>query len=159
MISAIAAMASNRVIGKDNAIPWHVPEDFAWFKEKTLGKPVIMGRKTHESIGRALPKRDNIVITRNREYKPLDDSVIVFSSLDSAVRMYADQDPFIIGGTTIYEQSLILLDRIYLTEIHAEYDGDAFFPELGPEWVKAYDSQPQTSKKGVSYSFYIYERS
>jgi len=133
ILSAIAAMAENRVIGKNNRLPWNIPEDLKYFKECTLGKKIIMGRKTFESMGRALPKRENIVLTRQADFKP--EGVRVYSDLKSAIAYCQDsskseEEVFIIGGSEIYLQSLPLLNRIYLTLIHRNFEGDAKFPEV-----------------------------
>ena len=128
LISLIVAMASNRVIGKDNEMPWHLPADLAHFKAKTLGKPIVMGRKTYESIGRPLPGRLNIVMSRNKAYK-LEGCEVV-SSLEEALKLVHDtEEIMIIGGGYLYEQALPLADRLYLTFIDLEVKGDTLFPD------------------------------
>jgi dihydrofolate reductase len=128
MISLIAAMARNRVIGKDNAMPWHLPADLAHFKRVTMGKPVIMGRNTFESIGRPLPGRKNVVISRNPDYQP--EGCVVVSSIDAAIDECVDSDEvMIIGGGQLYQAMLPRADRLYLTLIEAELDGDTQFPD------------------------------
>jgi dihydrofolate reductase len=162
-ISLIAACSKNRVIGDGDKIPWHIPEDFKYFKEKTLGKPIIMGRATFESIhamkgsnphsGPALPKRKNVIVTRNQEYQP--ENCITCHSLEAAIEKALVEpvdEIMIIGGGTIYEQALPFAKRVYLTEIDKNYEGDVFFPELGDEWELT-SSDPQGG-----YSFNIYER-
>lgn len=128
IISMIAAMAANRVIGRDNTMPWHLPADLRHFKQVTLGKPVIMGRKTFESIGRPLPGRRNIVISRTA---PADTKGAEWvSSVEQALTMLADQsEVMVIGGGEIYRQCLPLAQRLYLTEIDMTTEGDAFFPD------------------------------
>ena len=151
-ISAIAAMSRNRVIGAGNKMPWHLPEDFKHFKRTTMGKPVIMGRKTFESLGKPLPGRTNIVVTRSLPPTPPfpqaggggqgGAGVVVLSSLDSAIKTakeIAARDDvgeiFVCGGGQIYESALPILDRIYLTIIDQDYEGDAFFPDIDlNEW-------------------------
>lgn len=145
MLSLIAAMSENRVIGRDGDLPWHLPADLKHFKATTRGHPVIMGRKTFESLDRPLPNRTNIVITRNPNYDV--DGVIVVRSLDEALRVAekqhdgaeptrsdddGDREPeiFILGGEEIFRQALCRADRLYLTIVHAELDGDTFFPEI-----------------------------
>ncbi|PJG85273.1 type 3 dihydrofolate reductase [Conservatibacter flavescens] len=126
--SLIVAMTQNHVIGKDNQMPWHLPADLAWFRQNTTGKPVIMGRKTFESIGRPLPKRTNIVLSRH----PFDhENVIWADSLESAVN-FAKNSPeiMLIGGGELFKQALPQADRLYLTIIQTELVGDTFFPEL-----------------------------
>ena len=132
-LSLIVAMTQNRVIGKDNQMPWHLPADLAWFRQNTTGKPVIMGRKTFESIGRPLPKRTNIVLSRQPfEY----DGVIWKDSLESAVDFVRDSEEImLIGGGQLFNEYLSKADRLYLTEIQTELDGDTFFPSINwDEW-------------------------
>lgn len=140
MISLIVAMAQNRVIGVNNDLPWHIPADLKRFKTLTVGKPVIMGRKTFESIsarlGKPLPDRPNIVISRSGFHK---DDVESYDDLNTAIeeteQKYPDQEIMIIGGAQIFEQSLPAADRLYLTVIEKNYDGDAWFPEIAiNEW-------------------------
>ena len=127
-LSLIVAMTKNRVIGKDNQMPWHLPADLAWFRRNTLGKPVVMGRKTFASIGRPLPKRVNVVLSRS----PFEhDDVIWHNSLESAVNFLHDfQEIMLIGGGEVFKQYLQQVDKLYLTEIQAELDGDTFFPKI-----------------------------
>ena len=132
-LSLIVAMTKNRVIGKDNQMPWHLPADLAWFRQNTTGKPVIMGRKTFESIGRPLPKRTNIVLSR----QPFEhDGVIWKDSLESAVDFVRDSEEImLIGGGQLFNEYLSQADRLYLTEIQTELDGDTFFPSINwDEW-------------------------
>jgi dihydrofolate reductase len=128
IISMVAAMAANRVIGKDNRMPWHLPADLKHFKQVTLGKPVVMGRKTFQSIGRTLPGRRNIVISRNT---PADAQGAEWvQSLEQALNLLQDQpEVMIIGGAQIYSQCLPLAQRLYLTEIALETTGDTWFPD------------------------------
>ena len=127
-ISIIVAMAKNRVIGKDNDMPWHLPADLQHFRKITLDKPIIMGRKTYESIGRPLPKRHNIIVSRNSDYRV--DGCDVVSSLEEAVEMAGEvEEVFIIGGGFLYNQTIDQADRLYLTFIDLDVDGDTFFPE------------------------------
>lgn len=128
IISMIAAMAKNRVIGKNNQMPWHLPADLQHFKKITLGKPIIMGRHTFESIGKPLPGRKNIVITSQQDYS--FEGIEVFHSLDKAIDSLLDSEEIIImGGGRIYQQMLVHADRLYLTHIDYEVEGDTFFPE------------------------------
>jgi len=134
MISHIVAMSANRVIGNDGDIPWRISEDFKFFKNTTMGCAIIMGRKTFESIGRPLPGRLNIVITRNPDYKA--EGITAFGSVDDAVayvKKHADEwkdEIFIVGGGEIYKQTLPKTDRIYLTEVHRKIEGDTFYPAV-----------------------------
>jgi dihydrofolate reductase len=128
-ISLIVAMTKDRVIGKDNKLPWHLPEDLKHFKQVTMGHSIIMGRKTYESIGKALPGRTNIVITRNPNFKA--EGVIAVSSLKEAID-YGNQkeEKFIIGGAEIFKEALFFADKIYLTLILDPIAGDTYFPEI-----------------------------
>jgi dihydrofolate reductase len=129
IISLIAAMANNRVIGKNNQMPWHLPADLGHFKTVTLGKPVIMGRKTYESIGRPLPGRRNIIISRNGDYKIEGCDTAV--SLEDAMKMvHGVEEIMIIGGGQLYSQAMSLADRLYLTFIDLDVDGDTQFPSF-----------------------------
>ena len=133
-LSLIVAMTKNRVIGKDNQMPWHLLADLAWFRQNTTGKPVIMGRKTFESIGRPLPKRTNIVLSR----QPFEhDGVIWKDSLESAVDFVRDSEEImLIGGGQLFNEYVSKADRLYLTEIQTELDGDTFFPSINwDEWL------------------------
>jgi len=127
IISLIAAMAQNRVIGLNNKMPWHLPLDFAWFKKNTLHKPIIMGRKTFDSLGRALPGRMNIVMTRQGITSP---GVIGVSSMEKALKAAQDApEVMVIGGAEIYRQFLPQANRLYLTEVLKNIQGDTYFPE------------------------------
>jgi dihydrofolate reductase len=127
--SLVVAMARNRVIGSDNRLPWRLPADLAYFKEVTMGHPVIMGRRTFESIGKALPGRLNIVVSRNPQYRAPGCTVV--ESLEAAWRAAADAaEAFVIGGTSLFAEALPLADRIHLTEVDADVPGDTWFPEF-----------------------------
>ena len=127
--SLVVAMARNRVIGRENQLPWRLPADLAFFKRITMGHPVIMGRRTHESIGKPLPGRRNIVVTANRGYEA--PGCIVVHSLNEAFRAAGNaEEVAIIGGSSIFEAGLPLADRIYLTEVDAEVEGDVVFPRF-----------------------------
>jgi len=153
-ISMIAAMSKNRVIGSDNKLPWHIPEDFKHFKKNTLKKPVIMGRKTYESIGRLLPNRANIIITRKLDY--YINGAIVVNSIEKALEYCESMDEaMIIGGGEIYKEALPLATKIYLTVIDDEFDGDTFFPELDNTWEKTSTDQREGDP---SFSFNVFER-
>ncbi|HQT00533.1 MAG: diacylglycerol kinase [Hydrogenophilales bacterium 16-64-46] len=128
-LNVIAALAKNRVIGIENRLPWRLPEDLAHFKALTLGHPVLMGRKTFESLGRPLPGRTNIVITRNPDYRP--EGVTPAASIPAALAACEGHDEvFFIGGAELYAQAIPLADRLYLTEVDIEAQGDAWFPEF-----------------------------
>lgn len=126
----VVARARNGVIGRDNQLPWHFSSDLKAFKALTTGHTILMGRKTFESIGRALPGRENFVLSRHPAPEPAASGVRFFSSVESAVGAVKTERLFVIGGAEIYAQTLNLAEGIYLTEIHAEYEGDAFYPGL-----------------------------
>ncbi len=133
MIALIAAVAKNNCIGKNNQLPWNIPEDLQHFQKLTTGKTVLMGRKTFESIfnylGKPLPKRKNLVITSNANFLA-PQGVEIFPNIKMALDNYKNEDIFIIGGATIYEQTIKLADTLYITHIDKEVDGDAFFPDI-----------------------------
>ena len=160
IISLIAAMADNRVIGIENRLPWKLPADMKWFRKHTLGKPVVMGRKTFESFGgRTLPDRPNIVVTSDRSYA-IDGATVVYS-IDEALSAAGDvEEVMIIGGASFYEQMLPQADRFYLTLVHADVEGDAWFPEFDlAEWqeVERHDFDADENN-AHAYSFTILER-
>ncbi|MCB9355107.1 MAG: dihydrofolate reductase [Lewinellaceae bacterium] len=161
IVSAIVATARNNVIGKDNQIPWYLPADLAYFKRTTLQHHVLMGRNCFKSIGRPLPKRTNIVITRDPFYRA--DGVLVAHSIEEALGIAFDNgeaEAFIIGGGEIYRESRDLWDKVYLTEVDLEVDGDVFFPELDPAaWRETWQEIHQPDAKNEwSYTFRILER-
>ena len=125
----VVAMAHNRVIGRDNQLPWRLPDEIAYFKKVTMGHPIVMGRRTYESIGRPLPGRMNIVVTHNRDYAAPGCTVV--GSLDEAWRAAGDAaEVCVIGGTSLFRESLPIADRIHLTEVEAEVPGDTYFPDF-----------------------------
>jgi dihydrofolate reductase len=156
MIKIIVAMSDNRVIGNNNELIWKLSSDLKRFKQLTTGHPVVMGRKTYESIGKPLPNRRNIIITRNSEYEV--EGCETVSSLEEAL-LLTNNDCFIIGGGEIYKQSLEVADKIYLTLVHKDFEGDTTFPELGKEWAtidtKDFDAD---EKNDYDYSFIEYDR-
>ncbi len=149
VISLIVAMAHDRVIGKDNQMPWHLPADLKHFKAVTLGKPVIMGRKTFESIGMPLPGRKNIIVTRRQDFVAED--CVVVNTLDAALQAAGDvEEVMIIGGANIYGQMLDRADRLYLTLIDLDTDGDTRFPEYQHlEWREMSRQEHPASAKGA----------
>lgn len=155
-LSLIAAMARNRVIGRDNTLPWRLPEDLRYFKATTLGKPVIMGRKTWESLGRPLPGRLNIVVTRNASYRA--EGATVVTGLPQAIAAAGEvEEAFVIGGAELYRQALPLAQRIYLTEIATDVDGDASFPEFADsDWAEI-SRDPQRAESGLEFAFVVYQ--
>ncbi|MES2979724.1 MAG: dihydrofolate reductase [Pseudomonadota bacterium] len=158
-VNLIFARARNGVIGKDNAMPWHLPEDLAHFKQLTQGSPVIMGRKTWDSLPprfRPLPGRSNVVITRQADWVATGAQMAL--SLEQALALAAHApEVWVIGGAQIYAQALPLAERIDVTEIDADFDGDAFAPALGPEWREC-ARQTHLSRDGLPFSFVTYVR-
>ncbi len=154
MISTIVAVAKGGVIGKEGGMPWYLPAELARFKEVTMGHPIIMGRKTHESIGRALPGRTNIVITRSKGYRA--EGCRVVGSLEKAVEVAkgseGSDEIFIIGGEQIYKEAMPKLERIYLTKVDAEVDGDKFFRYDPKEW-KEVSSEKHSADEKNQYDF------
>lgn len=154
-LSIIVAMSDNNVIGKDNTLPWHLPADLRHFKGLTMNHPIIMGRKTHESIGRALPGRKNIVITRDRNYKA--EGCTIAHSLEDALQAAGDGEVFIIGGATIYTLALPLADKLYLTRVHTTIpDGDTFFTFTSADWKETSQETHPATEDTPSYSFITY---
>ncbi|GAA0369232.1 dihydrofolate reductase [Bacillus horti] len=155
MISMIACSSQNGVIGQDNDMPWHLPEDLKFFKKTTLGHTVVMGRKTFESIGKPLPQRRNIIITRSKDFLP--EGCEVMHSVEEVLQV--EGDIFITGGAQLYEQFLPHADRIYLTVIHEDIEGDTFFPSLDQSWEVIEERKGQRDEKNpYEYTFYTYER-
>lgn len=159
IISMIAAMANERVIGKDNQMPWHLPADFQWFKKCTLGKPIVMGRKTYESIGRPLPGRHNIVLSRDATLAI--EGVTCVTSIEEAKLAAGECDELmIIGGGSIYAACLENTERLYLTFIDANIAGDTCFPDWGQSWQQTYqDAYLADEKNQYDMQFVILERS
>ena len=161
IISAIVATAHEGVIGKDNEIPWYLPADFAYFKKTTLNHHIIMGRNCYESIGRPLPKRTNIVVTRNPFY--VVSGCVVVHSVEEGLRLAesnGEEEVFIIGGGEIYQQTMHLLDRLYLTEVDLDTEGSVFFPKINPaEWDLVSEEKHQKDEKNEwNYTFKVFER-
>jgi dihydrofolate reductase len=161
IVSAIVAVAGNGVIGKDNGIPWYLPADLKYFKRITLNHHVIMGRKTFESIGRPLPKRTNIIISRNPFF--IASNCLTASSVEEALSIAEDngeEEAFIIGGGQIYASAMPYLDRIFLTQVELEVEGEVRFPALDmKEWrLVSSESHPADEQNEYGYSFKVYER-
>jgi dihydrofolate reductase len=158
MLNLIVATANNNVIGLGGKMPWHLPAELAYFKQVTMGHPIIMGRKTFESIGRPLPGRRNIVVTANPAWQ--HEGVEVATSVDAALALIAGHSAFVIGGATLYAAALPIADRIYLTSIHANVDGDTFFPPLPEtEWQEtSRQPRPKDDKNTYDVDFIVLER-
>ncbi len=161
LVSAIVAVAKNGVIGKDNQIPWYLPADLAYFKRTTLGHHILMGRNSFRSIGRPLPKRTNVVITRDPFFSA--DGVLVAHSVEEALALafdHGETEAFIIGGGSIYRDSMTMWDKLYYTEVDLEPEGDVFFPTLNPaEWRETWrEGHGPDDKNEHGYTFRILER-
>lgn len=157
MISLIAAISTNYVIGKDNCLPWHLPNDLIRFKEVTMGKIVVMGRKTWESIGKPLPGRLNIVLTKDEKFEAegakVSHDIASILSLSTSIK----DEIFIIGGAQIYEKFLPYADFIYLTVVHTQVEGDAFFPRLDPFQWEVMSSEVHPADKANPYKHVFYK--
>lgn len=156
-LSLIVAMAHNRVIGHNNTLPWHLPEDLKRFKALTMGHHIIMGRKTYESLGRLLPGRTSVIVTRNPDYQV--EGALVAHSVQAALALVKDDDqPFLIGGAQLYEAGLKYATQIYLTEVLADIAGDAFLPTFDlSDWDEV-SSESHVSEKGLNYRYLHYQR-
>lgn len=158
-LSIIVAMDDKQLIGKNNALPWHLPADLAYFKKTTTGKTVLMGRKTYESIGFPLPNRRNIIVSRNASFQA--EGCEVVSSIDGALALAKDDDEvMIMGGASFYEQMLPSIDRLYITQIEGEFEGDAHFPEFNRnEFVETFkESHAPDEKNPHAYHFTILDK-
>jgi len=151
-ISLIVAMASNRVIGSNNKMPWHLSADLKNFKKITMGSAILMGRKTFESIGKPLPGRTNIIISRNTAYQ--QEGCLVFNSVEKALEScHNEKEIFVIGGSALYEMLLPVADRLYLTEIKQEFSGDTFFPEMDAECWSEMEREDIHDDPDVAFSY------
>ncbi|MCJ8320439.1 MAG: type 3 dihydrofolate reductase [Colwellia sp.] len=159
-LSLIVATANNRVIGKDNDMPWHLPADLTYFKKTTLSKPIVMGRKTFESIGRALPGRRNIVLSRDKNYQA--EGIEVVTSVEQALALVTDvEEVMVIGGGAIYAHCMPLATRLYVTHIKADIDGDTQFPayDTDKDWLKISSKLVQANDKNAfDLDFSVYQR-
>jgi dihydrofolate reductase len=160
-VALIVAVAENGVIGRNGGLPWRLSGDLRYFKAVTMGKPIVMGRKTFESIGRPLPGRPNLVVSRTRGYSP--EGVDVCDSLEAAIsraRVLGPGEVMVIGGGGLYEAALAIADRLYLTEVHAEVEGDVTFPVFDKGgWVEmSRERHPAGEKDDHDHSFVVYER-
>ena len=157
VLSIIVAMARNRVIGVDDKLPWHIPGDLKYFKGLTMGHHIIMGRKTYESIGRPLPGRTTVIVSRDPGYA--QDGCLIAHSLDEAIRLAeGDDQVFFVGGGSLYEQALPRVGRLYITEIQADYDGDAHFPEFDRAIWREVSRDRRRSEDGLEFDYVVYER-
>ncbi|KAA0965875.1 dihydrofolate reductase [Sporosarcina sp. ANT_H38] len=158
MISLLVAHGPDRVIGLNNELPWHIPEDLAYFKKMSMGKAMVMGRKTFESIGRPLPGRLSIIVTRNEAYTA-EGAVVVHTLKEAVIKAEEySKEVMIIGGAEIFRETLGIADRLYITYIQKEYEGDTFFPSYGPEWELVSTSEDHFTEDEIPYSFLVYEK-
>ena len=157
-ISLIVAASSNNIIGSDGDLPWHLPDDLKNFKRLTIGKPIIMGRKTHESIGCPLPDRRNIVLTRDAGY--VADGCDVVASVEEAINLVADaNEAMVVGGGEVYAAFLPMAQRIYMTRVHADVDGDTEFPVLADAWrLVSTESHPADARHVHAFDIMVFER-
>ena len=155
-LTIIVATDAQRGIGINNTLPWRLPEDLAHFKRTTTGHPIIMGRKTFDSIGRPLPNRRNIVVTRNDKWS--HDGVETVGSIEAAIALLDGAEGFVIGGAEIYKQSLQLADQLIITEIAHTFECDAFFPEVGAEWQETAREEHVSEASGLKYAFVTLRR-
>lgn len=162
ILCSVVATGENNVIGRNNQLIWHMPADLKFFKSTTMGCPVIMGRKTFESVGRPLPGRKNIVITRDASYNSDGaQDISVAGSIEEAIRLAGDAPKVcVIGGSEVYKQSMHLMDEIYRTLIHHQFEGDAFFPEINPaEFKLVWEEHHQADDKNAyDYTFQKFEK-
>ena len=158
-LTAIVAMSQNRLIGKDNHLPWHLPADLRHFKALTLGKTILMGRKTYESIGRVLPGRRNVILTRNLEYQ-VKDALIIHSLAEVLRKFDSEEEIMVIGGSELYREILPKLKQIYITIVKTELEGDSYFPALSEkEWRQVSCEEHAADAENVyAYSFTLWER-
>ncbi|WP_313386078.1 dihydrofolate reductase [Chishuiella sp.] len=160
MINIVVAKASNNVIGAKNDLIWHLPNDLKHFKNLTSGHPIIMGRKTYESLGRPLPNRTNIVVTRDSNWTA--DGIVKINSLEKAINtaLKIDDEIYIIGGGNIYKQAMEFTDILYITEVHHEFDGDTYFPEIDTDdWEEVEkENFKKDEKHPFAYSFVTYKK-
>ena len=158
MIALIVAIDQNNAIGKDNQLLWHLPKDLSFFKNVTSGNAIIMGRKTFESIGKALPNRRNIVISTQKDLQYAGAEIT--SSLNAAIELVGNADCYIIGGGSIYQQSLTLVDRLYITKVAAKFDADTFFPTINwDEWtLVSKEDHLADEKHAHAFSFCVYDK-
>jgi len=156
-LSLIVAVSSNGVIGIKNALPWHLPEDLKRFRALTTGHHIIMGRKTYDSLGRLLPNRTTVIVTRNPDYKV--EGAFIANSLDEAIQLSAsDEEAFIIGGAELYQKGLKVANTLYITEVDLHVEGDAFFPAIDENVWQETSREAQTSGQGLKFSYVTYLR-
>jgi dihydrofolate reductase len=156
-LSTIVAIANNRVIGVNNTLPWHLPEDLKRFRTLTMGHHIIMGRKTYDSLGRLLPGRTTVIVTRNNDFKV--EGALIAHSLQDAIALCKDDDEaFLIGGAELYQEGLKLSSKLYITEIVLDVEGDAYFPEYSSDaWLET-SREAHVSEQGLAFNYVTYVR-
>lgn len=156
-LSTIVAIANNRVIGINNTLPWHLPEDLKRFRALTMGHHIIMGRKTYDSLGRLLPGRTTVIVTRNNDYKV--EGALIANSLQEAIALCkGDDEAFLIGGAELYQDGLKLSNKLYITEIALDVEGDAYFPEYSSgDWLET-SREAHVSEQGLAFNYVTYVR-
>lgn len=156
-ISIIAAVANNRVIGVNNTLPWHLPEDLKRFRALTMGHHIVMGRKTYESLGRLLPGRTTVIVSRSAGFD-VPGALVAGSLQEALAKCLNDEEVFVIGGAQLYRDALPVAHRLYLTEIDADFEGDVFFPEMEQSVWQESEREPHTSETGLKYDYVVYQR-
>lgn len=156
MIAAIVAISENNVMGIDNKLPWHLPGELAYFKKITTGNTIVMGRKTYDSIGRPLPNRQNVVVTRQKDF--MAEGVTVINDLEAYLKNITDENVFIIGGAEIFKIAFPYFDALYITEVLHNFEGDTWFPDFNKnEWKLKSESEIQTDEKSkINYKYLVY---
>ncbi len=154
-LSIIVAVANHNVIGINNTLPWHLPEDLKRFRALTTGHHIIMGRKTYESLGRLLPNRTTVIVTRNKNYQV--EGALIAHGLQAALTLCkADSEPFLIGGAELYKEGIGLANKLYVTEVHADFAGDAFFDRIDLTRWQEVGREQHTADSGLQYSYVNY---
>lgn len=156
-LSIIVAVANDNVIGINNTLPWHLPEDLKRFKTLTMGHHIIMGRKTYESLNRLLPGRKTVIVTRNQQYH-VEGAIVVNSLEEALAKSCDDAEVFLIGGSELYELGLKAAHKLYVTEVHASFEGDAYFPQPDLTLWKEVERERHQAENGMAYSYVTYLR-
>ncbi|MFT7227710.1 MAG: dihydrofolate reductase [Methylophilaceae bacterium] len=156
-LSIIVAVANDNVIGINNAMPWHLPEDLKRFKALTMGHHIVMGRKTYESLGRLLPGRTTVIVTRNKDYA-VEGAIVAHGVEDALATCTDDEEVFLIGGAELYQQGITHADKIYMTEVHADFAGDAFLPNFDLSQWDEEVREAHMAESGLHFSYVTYVR-
>lgn len=156
-LSLIVAFANHHVIGINNTLPWHLPEDLKRFRALTMGHHIIMGRKTYESLGRLLPGRTTIIVTRNKDYQ-VEGALIAHSLQAAWILAAGDAEPFVIGGAELYQEALKLATKLYVTEVHADFAGDAFFADIDLTIWQETAREAHVAENGLAFDYVSYQR-